>query len=178
MIGGSWYTEFLGVPTNPHSMHDLVFFLYCSATIVEGPTTTAWWQNVCVMIQCILPGCDLPQWDKDPLLIISLLHRTLDPDGFNIRKVILRFLSHESDVGSTVWGPVGWRLLHNLARNTAQFQRVPDLLSTWTTLLPCERCRHHLARHLATLPFKDVTTPDAMYALTVDLHNSVNAGPE
>lgn len=67
------------------------------------------------------------------------------------------------------WGPYAWRVLHSLATVTSQDQ-LEAVLSTFALAVPCDACRTHLSRMIATRRI-----PRDTVRFLFDLHNEVNA---
>lgn len=152
-------------------MHDLLVFLYCAATNVESPTPGDWWLHVCAMVECLLPDTEPPPYDREPGVVVSLLHHSIDATSASVDEVVRRFLVTSADVGPGVWGPAAWRLVHGLAGSAAGFHRVPRLLMVWTDTLPCAHCRHHLKQHLEV--HAAATTLESTRLFVEHLHDCV-----
>jgi hypothetical protein len=121
----------------------------------------------------ILGHDNMVVYDEDPLVSVSQLHAQLEPSSLDMDDVVSRF-GAGGDVSSSVWGPAAWDVLHRLAGGP-RWQYTRDLLEVWRELLPCERCRTHLAQHLEATPASTWgSTPQQTYKYTVSLHNAVN----
>lgn len=84
-----------------------------------------------------------------------------------------------------VWGPVGWRTLHDHAwffyveQPTADDRRnMKSFLDAYAAGIPCPACRRHfssmLARDVPTDGAPALSGNDALFAATVAWHNEVN----
>ncbi len=80
-----------------------------------------------------------------------------------------------------VWGPSAWTFIHLMVlaekepfekERLAYYQQFFTVL---THLLPCEKCRLHLKENLSKIkPLESITSKEALFMWTVDLHNLVN----
>lgn len=152
-------------------MHELIVFLYCCAKDVPIPTPHNWWQQVCTFCNVIIPEISPPVYDTDPMVLVSLVHSRLEPDTLVPRDIMARFVN--ADVSTRVWGPPGWKLLHDLAQSE-RYMQVKILFGCWKEILPCHECRTNLRVHINTVEYSGISTSDDMYKYTVALHNAVN----
>jgi len=90
-------------------------------------------------------------------------------------------LYNKSTLNKSDWGSCIWFILHFTARNMPD--EIPQNLVTsykalmvcLQYLLPCERCRKHLAVNLVKLHIDDyVWSKSSLFLWTVNLHNTVN----
>lgn len=153
-------------------MHDLLELMYCCAVMSPTPQTHDWFKHVQTMCDAIVP-ChpDLVLFD-DPLVTVSVFHSMFEPSSYDMNSIIQKFMSVDSDVSTSYWGPVAWRLLHALAKD--RFELTLTLLTSWTMILPCAQCRHHLQSFLKEEPAVFTTSDDA-HGYTIKLHDSVNS---
>jgi uncharacterized protein (DUF2236 family) len=82
-----------------------------------------------------------------------------------------------------VWGPPFWRAIHYAALGSPERPTPEDRrafaawLSALPTVLPCQACADHFSELLRREPPTDerMSSVDALFRYTVDLHNHVNA---
>lgn len=70
----------------------------------------------------------------------------------------------------TVWGPVVWRLLHDLAELTAGVDDWEELGRVLPDALPCAECRRHMTAWIEANPLQG----DGARAWMLAAHNAVN----
>lgn len=145
-------------------MHAFLEFLYCCSAAVAVPTPRAWFDDMNAM--CVLVMKRKLNYDEDPLVVVSLYHAAVEirSMGTDLRHIL-------GGVSSSVWGPLAWGILHELAR--ARPDQVEPLLRYWVRVLPCPECRAHLAEHMHVTQFGFVSGEQA-YQYTRTLHNAVN----
>ena len=81
------------------------------------------------------------------------------------------------------WGACAWTFLHYIALGYPQHptsQDVSDYASFFASLqfvLPCKACRDHMQEHVVNMPIDNALASgrDALFAWTVQVHNTVNA---
>jgi hypothetical protein len=149
-------------------MHEILEFLYCCASTAPEPATQEWFDEMNAMCK-ILTESELPQYDEDPFVVVSLFHTKMERRTLDLPLIMHRFI--EGDVSTSVWGPIAWKTLHELAR--VRPDRVERLIRCWQHVLPCHKCRKHLTEHIRVTKF-DFTSPDKAYQYTSTLHNAVN----
>ena len=77
------------------------------------------------------------------------------------------------------WGPHTWKALHYVALGYPDNPGPQDVENYRTFFgvlgytLPCKMCTGHYYEHLKNLPI-DLTSREALFAWTVNLHNTVN----
>lgn len=149
-------------------MHEFLELLYCFAAAAPVPTCHAWFTDMNSM--CVIVTGRGLEYDEDPFVVISAYHAIVETSTLNLGHIMQRFL--EGDVSTSVWGPVAWRVLHQLAAGP-RFADVERLLQCWKNVLPCPDCRHHLAEYMQVTQF-DCTTPEGASRDTSRLHDAVN----
>ena len=89
--------------------------------------------------------------------------------------------------GKEVWGPLLWHLLHALAELSDRKDIPllwPRLMAHIAAVMPCEKCRQHLATVFRARPFLHITNPHLVTGARVQaqvrgelwrFHNEVNA---
>jgi hypothetical protein len=71
----------------------------------------------------------------------------------------------------SVYGPHYWGTLHIAALYGESLEDFKTLAKSYTTLLPCKKCRRHYTQVLAEYPVDSVTLP---FEWSVTVHNIVN----
>ena len=71
----------------------------------------------------------------------------------------------------SVYGPHYWGTLHIAALYGESLEDFKTLAKSYTTLLPCKKCRRHYTQVLAEYPVDSVTLP---FEWSVAVHNIVN----
>ena len=148
-------------------MHSFIQFLYCCAADAPVPTPRTWFDAIDTMCQAVQQRT-LPQYDTDPFVVISIYHMEHEKETMNLDEIMDTYVG---GVPTSVWGPLAWTILHELARGP-RFDRVTTLLSCWVDVLPCRLCRQHLATNLRDT--HGFNTPQQAYEYTRALHNAVN----
>lgn len=83
----------------------------------------------------------------------------------------------------SVWGPQFWNVMHLVALGypsaptedeRVQYKRFYEAFGQ---VVPCGKCRDEYQEHIRTLPLtmQALSTPDSLFAWTVQVHNAVNA---
>ena len=77
------------------------------------------------------------------------------------------------------WGPYFWKTIHLLIiglpdkLNEDHRQAITDFFNSLIYLLPCKKCRYHYSIYFEQYPV-DISSKQALWKWSVDLHNSVN----
>ena len=84
-------------------------------------------------------------------------------------------------ISPEIWGPHAWAFLHLMILaekeplDKGRLIHYHTLYDTLTYLLPCDKCRIHLAENLKKVkPLEKIQNKDELFAWSVDLHNYVN----
>jgi hypothetical protein len=78
-----------------------------------------------------------------------------------------------------IWGPHAWKILHTIAHTypeKANYEtqiNIEKFISSFTELLPCEKCKIDFKKYLKKYPIKS-SSRDSLVMWMVDAHNSVN----
>ena len=82
---------------------------------------------------------------------------------------------------SEYWGPHSWIMIHSIAYgypdkpSDIEQQHAVKFIESLQHLLPCRKCRFHLAENLKTYNIPEhVRDTRSFFRFTVDLHNIVN----